>query len=152
MTRSDRPLLAWISPGVASLAPALSSLGVSGYLSRSASAEELRSAIMEVVAGNTFVDHRLQGAMGEDEPDGLADFRLTSLQERVAILYALHGSRRRTALDLQVSENTVKYHLRSIHRMTGASCLHDLRQLLRSRGWAPGAILAAVAHARRTTR
>ncbi len=133
LNRAGHPLLVWIPPAAAHYIPAMKALGVTGYVSRSASFEDLSTAIATVMAGNPFIDHRLQRAVLE-EGGGLAGMGLTPAQERVAALYVLHGSRRLVARDLLVTENTVKYHLRLIYQKTGTSSLHGLHQLLRSRG------------------
>ncbi len=133
--RMGHPVVAWMSRDIACWIPTLDCCGTAGYLSRSASAEELRVAVRAVMTGTVFVDRRLLG--GSRAPlRRLADLGMTRQQERVATLYAVHKNRRRVATALGLSENTVKYHLRSIYEKTGASSLHGLQQVLRSRGWA----------------
>lgn len=131
----DCPLLVWLPSDASQYIPAMLALGVVGFVSRAASFEELLAAIVNVVSGGTFVDPRLRaGLPRRSVPAGLD---LTPMQQRVAALYVLHGNRRLVARDLHVSENTIKYHLRRIYAKTGTSSLHQLHQLLLSRGWSP---------------
>jgi DNA-binding NarL/FixJ family response regulator len=137
LARGDQPIVAWMSHDVTACIPTLDCLGVSGYLSRSAAADELRRAILETAAGHRFVDHRLSAVSPAGGLTNLSDLGMTRQQERVASLYALYGNRRRVAVALCLSENTVKYHLRAVYAKTGASSLHELQQVLRARGWEP---------------
>jgi DNA-binding NarL/FixJ family response regulator len=137
VARCEQPILAWMSRDIAACIPTLNCFRVAGYVSRSASADELRQAVLDVAAGERYVDRRLQAHAPTCELASLTDLGLTSQQQRVATLYALYGNRRRAAAALCLSENTVKYHLRMIYAKTGASSLHGLQQVLRSRGWAP---------------
>ena len=130
MARWDRPIVAWMSADAASWIPVLASFGASCFVSRSASADELRRMIVHAAAGELLTDPML-AAPSEDARARLRDAGLTPQQERVAMVYALHGSRRRVASDLCVSENTIKYHLRSVYKKTGTSRLHELQRLLR---------------------
>ncbi len=136
LRRLGCPVLVWMPAGSAQYVPAMKALGVTGFVSRSASVPQVRGAILDVIAGDVFMDHRLQfGHPGHQRAAARLD--LTEIQQRVACLYVLHGNRRLVARDLHVSENTVKYHLRRIYAKTGASSVHELHKLLLARGWAP---------------
>lgn len=134
MSRIGCPLVVSMPTDAAQYVLAVAALGVRGFVSRSAPFEELRTAITEVAAGRVFMDERLRSRLPGKAP-GSVQLDLTELQWRVAGLYVLRGNRSQVAQDLHVSENTVKYHLRHIYARTGLSSVHELHQLLLSRGW-----------------
>jgi DNA-binding NarL/FixJ family response regulator len=135
LRRLGCPLLVWMPADSAQYVPAMKALGVTGFVSRSASVPQVRGAILDVIAGDVFIDRRLQSGLPLHQR-AAARLDLTELQQRVACLYVLHGNRRLVARDLHVSENTVKYHLRRIYAKTGTSSVHELHKLLLAWGWA----------------
>lgn len=130
------PLLVWLPTSSAQYMPAMSALGVTGFIARSATAAQVRDAVLDVMAGVVVVDDRLRSGLSPQQQAD-TDLGLTELQRRVAGLYVLHGNRRLVARDLHISENTVKYHLRRIYAKTGASSVHELHKLLLASGLAP---------------
>jgi DNA-binding NarL/FixJ family response regulator len=129
LQRIGCPLLVWMPADSPPYLPAMKALGVSGFVSRSSSVSQVRDAILDVIAGDAFVDRPLRAGPPFHQRVA-AGLDLTELQQRVAALYVLHGNRRLVARDLHVSENTVKYHLRLIYAKTGTSSVHELHKLL----------------------
>ncbi len=88
--------------------------GIAGYVAKSASLDELRSAIVAVASGGRHIPELVLGATQSTQPAARSDCRLTARQGEVAELLASGYSNREIREELGVSENTVKSHLRGI--------------------------------------
>jgi two-component system response regulator DesR len=108
--------------------------GVSGYLSKTATPDELLSAVRAVHAGRTFFDAAvaplLAAGAGQARPDG------PTAREREVLRLVDRGHRtRQIATRLEVRETTVQFHLRNLFRKLGAASRGEMIHLARQRGW-----------------
>ena len=92
-------------------------LGASGFLSKSASLDEMRSAISVVLEGGTYFP-QLKDA---DQAADVVTDQLSPAQSRVLIELAKGHSNKIIAHELNLSEATVKSHLSAIYRILGVS-------------------------------
>lgn len=103
------------------------------WLRRDAGADELLAAVRAVAAGLTVYDPRLSSTLPDDEtaavragaapdglPDGLPD-ALTDREVEVLVLLAAGLTNRAIAVDLGISEHTVKYHVGAILSKLGVA-------------------------------
>jgi DNA-binding NarL/FixJ family response regulator len=102
-------------------------LGAMGYIPKSSDAEEILSALKQVLAGSMYLPRGLMnkpdqaGTSGDLEPDNLEGYRdlsnsLTKRQLEVFHLLAKGLSNREIAGALDVSEHTVRIHISAILR------------------------------------
>ena len=89
--------------------------GADGYLSKSASRESVLKAIHDVSEGRSVLDPNVTegifGRIGGKDPDALTDRELSCLQ-----LLADAKSTKEIALEMHLSEETVKTYLKSIFK------------------------------------
>ena len=99
--------------------------GARGYVRREASAAVLAAAVQAVAAGMLVVDPELAGvALPLGAPaaaEGRVASTLTGREEEVLRLLALGLPNKAIALELGISEHTVKFHVGSILGKLGAS-------------------------------
>ncbi len=92
-------------------------LGASGFLSKSASLDEMRSAISVVLEGGTYFP-QLKDA---DQAADVVTDQLSPAQSRVLMELTKGYSNKIIAHELNLSEATVKSHLSAIYRILGVS-------------------------------
>ncbi len=101
--------------------------GAAGYLLKSSAADTLFQAIREVVRGETTVPGTMAGrilaSLGQaDEPHGAGrEAGLSSREQEVLRLLSQGSTNKEIAQALEISENTVKAHLKSILRKLGVT-------------------------------
>ncbi len=101
--------------------------GAAGYLLKSSAADSLFQAIREVVRGETTVPGTMAGrilaSMGQaDEAHGAGREAGLSVREQEVLRLLSQGStNKEIAQALEISENTVKAHLKSILRKLGVT-------------------------------
>ena len=98
--------------------------GARGYVRREASAAVLAAAVRAVAAGMLVVDPELAGSalpLSTPAAEGAAASTLTEREEEVLRLLALGLPNKGIALELSISEHTVKFHVGSILGKLGAS-------------------------------
>jgi NarL family two-component system response regulator LiaR len=101
--------------------------GAAGYLLKASSAEQLYQAIREVARGETTVPGNMAGrilaSLGhQEEARGAGrEAGLSSREQEVLRLLSQGSTNREIAEALEISENTVKAHLKSILRKLGVS-------------------------------
>lgn len=93
--------------------------GADGYIIKSASADELIHALLEVHGGRSYIDPRVAGSLLTSfrrrrlEPHG----ELLSAREREILVLAATGlNNKDIAQRLTLTQNTIKTHLRAIYR------------------------------------
>jgi NarL family two-component system response regulator LiaR len=110
--------------------------GAAGYLLKDVEPQELVRAIRAVHAGDALLHPAVAARLMEDVADGRgAPAPLTAREREVAELIARGRSNKRIALELGISEKTVKAHVSSILRKLDLTdrtqvALHAVRQ-----GW-----------------
>jgi DNA-binding NarL/FixJ family response regulator len=116
-------------------------LGAQGFIPKSASAEMLEEAIETAFSGDIFLPPELWTSFEEGTPQtiGLAEdtteteIRLSDRQLEVLQLVAEGYSNREAARTLEISENTIKTHLKQIFRLfnvkTRAACIRRAQQI-----------------------
>ncbi|HEV8672622.1 MAG TPA: response regulator transcription factor [Methylomirabilota bacterium] len=108
--------------------------GVSGYLSKTATPDELVSAVRSVHAGRTFFDTAvaplLAAGAGQPGPDAP-----TGREVEVLRLVDEGHRNRHIAARLRIRETTVQFHLRNLFRKLGAASRGEMIHLARQRGW-----------------
>ena len=92
-------------------------LGASGFLSKSAPLDKMRSAISVVLEGGTYFP-QLKDA---EQVEQTVTDRLSPAQSRVLIELANGHSNKIIAHELNLSEATVKSHLSAIYRILGVT-------------------------------
>lgn len=97
--------------------------GVLGYLPKSLPLHELLAAVHQMLAGHVYLPDELQwlrnaaSSRNVATASSVAEHRaITSRQEQVLILMARGFSNKRIALTLNVSEHTVKSHVKALFR------------------------------------
>ena len=113
--------------------------GASGYLVKSASLEELVSAVRRAASGpqnrpgeNVIlaVPRSVLEQVGDDDEEGL------SRREQEILLLAARGlSNRRIAQELHISEATVKRHLANVYEKMGVGSRGEASQKALIEGW-----------------
>jgi DNA-binding NarL/FixJ family response regulator len=91
--------------------------GVTSYLLKGASHETIRDAVQTVAAGGAYVDPQLAGAMRE-----IARNPLTRRELAILELVSHGHSNNAVAARLEITEQTVKTHMRSILAKLQADC------------------------------
>lgn len=112
----------------------LTDLGASGYLVKSASLNELISAVycvMEADERNVTVSLPRDSFTGERRNYG----GLSSREMEVLLLAARGLSNRQAALKLRLSEATIKRHLANIYNKLGVASRSEAASLALSEGW-----------------
>jgi DNA-binding NarL/FixJ family response regulator len=110
--------------------------GIGGYLSTTATRDELVSAIRAVHAGGTFFDAAVAPALalgaGLRRPQG------PTARELEVLRLVEEGHRNRDiAGRLRIREATVHFHLRNLFGKLGAASRGEMIHLARQRGWIP---------------
>lgn len=101
--------------------------GAAGYLLKSSAADTLFQAIREVIRGETTVPGTMAGrilaSLGQsDETQGAGrEAGLSAREQEVLRLLSQGSTNREIAQALEISENTVKAHLKSILRKLGVT-------------------------------
>lgn len=98
--------------------------GAQGYLLKDMEPEELVDALRDVVAGKTVVAAELAGVLarmvsgdGEPEDGGRSPFTILTRREREILCHLAEGkSNKVIARELDISDGTVKLHVKSILR------------------------------------
>ena len=109
-------------------------LGVRGYLPKTASREELVSAVRAVRAGET-VFHPVVARMLIQRA-GLAPSAEPTGRELAVLQLVAGGLRNRAIADrLEIAEATIEFHLRNLFRKFGAETRTDLVCRARREGW-----------------
>jgi two-component system nitrate/nitrite response regulator NarL len=101
--------------------------GASGYLLQSSPAEALYQALRDVVQGETPVPSTMAGrilaalGLGDTAPTPARDAGLSAREQEVLRLLSRGATNKEIAAALDISENTVKAHLKSILRKLGVT-------------------------------
>jgi len=117
-----------------SLADAAKALehGALGYLPKSSPPEVLLRAIQQVLEGGTYLPDGWQ-ALIDSQKQELPEVRLTPRQQEILHLLAQGMSNKVIASELDISENTIKGHLRDVFRLfrvtNRTACLNVVRRL-----------------------
>jgi len=117
-----------------SLADARAALehGALGYLPKSSPPDVLLSAIQQVLEGGTYLPDGWQALIDSQKQD-LPEIRLTPRQQEILHLLAQGMSNKVIASELDISENTIKGHLRDVFRLfrvtNRTACLNEVRRL-----------------------
>jgi DNA-binding NarL/FixJ family response regulator len=100
-------------------------LGASGYISKSASRDELLAAIRRVVAGEMLWERdevrRLSGSLASPRAPVDVEIPLTDRERQVLHLMAEGLTNKEIARNLQISYETVKEHVQHILRKLGVT-------------------------------
>ena len=106
--------------------------GALGYLPKSSPPEVLIKAIQDVLNGGTYLPEGWQELI-ESQKQELPDIRLTPRQQEILHLLAQGMSNKVIASELDISENTIKGHLRDVFRLfrvtNRTACLNAVRRL-----------------------
>lgn len=97
-------------------------LGASGYLLKSSTREELLTALRHVAAGNSYIQAEITGPLldqvaGRNAPSAVPT--LTDRELEVLELVAAGRANKQIAVQLGVTEDTVKTHLKTIFARLG---------------------------------
>jgi DNA-binding NarL/FixJ family response regulator len=121
-----RALIVTASEQIDSLVQAMAA-GAAGYLSKRATPEELRQAVIDVHGGGSVISPLLAGHLlrqytrivqGDEAPTRSL---LTAREEEILRLLAQGHTDSEIADQLYLSRRTVQYHLASVRRKTGLS-------------------------------
>jgi DNA-binding NarL/FixJ family response regulator len=109
------------------------SLGVRGFVPKSARLSELRQAVDAVAAGDTWFSESFQKAMADAliAPESDVDAKGSTLTERekeIAVLLAKSNSSKEVAQKLDISAKTVENHRTNLMRKLG---VHDVAGVIR---------------------
>ena len=128
-----RALIVTASAKIDHLVAAMSA-GAAGYLTKRATPEEIRQAVIVVHGGGSVISPRLAGHLLrrytqaiEEEGTGARSL-LTPREEEILRLLAQGHTDREIAARLYLSRRTVQYHLASVRRKTG---MHRRSELAR---------------------
>jgi DNA-binding NarL/FixJ family response regulator len=91
--------------------------GALGYICKDAEPEELLKAVEKVAAGKQFIPSEIAGIIGEN----IGREELTPAEEKVLGMIVGGMSNKEIAFALDVSENTVKTHVKNIFDKIGVS-------------------------------
>ena len=120
----------------AQYAPALARLGVQGYLSKTASAREVVSAIRAVHAGQVAFPPAVAELFGSGTPPATTPAPTVRELEVVRLVAQGHANRA-IAQALGMSERTVQFHLHNLFTKLRASSRTELVYRARRQGWLP---------------
>lgn len=122
----------------ADFATAAFQLGASGYLLKHSAAEELETALSEVLRGRVYITPRIAGtvlaALAEGEEAEESADGLTPRQREVLQLVAEGQSNKRIATILGVSIKTVEHHKHNIRQKLHLETTADLTRYAIKRG------------------
>lgn len=122
----------------ADFATAAFQLGASGYLLKHSAAEELETALSEVLRGRVYITPRIAGtvlaALAEGEEAEESADGLTPRQREVLQLVAEGASNKRIATILGVSIKTVEHHKHNIRQKLHLATTADLTRYAIKRG------------------
>ncbi len=122
----------------ADFATAAFQLGASGYLLKHSAAEELETALSEVLRGRVYITPRIAGtvlaALAEGEEAEESADGLTPRQREVLQLVAEGASNKRIATILGVSIKTVEHHKHNIRQKLHLETTADLTRYAIKRG------------------
>ncbi|MEC7546988.1 MAG: response regulator transcription factor [Pseudomonadota bacterium] len=106
--------------------------GAVGYLPKSSPPEVLIKAIQEVLDGGTYLPEGWLELI-ESQKQEMPEIRLTPRQQEILHLLAQGMSNKVIASELDISENTIKGHLRDVFRLfrvtNRTACLNEVRRL-----------------------
>lgn len=127
-----RSLIVTASEQIDDLVAAMSA-GAAGYLTKRATPEEIRQALLVVHGGGSVISPRLAGHLLHRytkalEGEGTTRSLLTPREEEILRLLAQGHTDREIAARLYLSRRTVQYHLASVRRKTG---MHRRSELAR---------------------
>jgi two-component system nitrate/nitrite response regulator NarL len=127
-----RALIVTASEQIDDLVAAMSA-GAGGYLTKRATPEEIRQALLVVHGGGSVISPRLAGHLLHRytqalEGEGTTRSLLTPREEEILRLLAQGHTDREIAAQLYLSRRTVQYHLASVRRKTG---MHRRSELAR---------------------
>lgn len=126
------------------VARAFLSLGVHGYLVKTAGFVELAMAVRQIYRGGTYVDPTVAGDLLTQPPPFQAE--PTGRELDVLALIADGRPDRDVARLLDISENTVRFHVKNLFAKLNAANRVEMVRRAGERGW-----IAAHARSRRAT-
>jgi len=92
----------------------------SGYIIKSSSPNDIKKAIQQIMAGNTYVPKGYMLDLNDDEPNFTTKLeQLTPSQLKVFIQMGKGKLNKQIAYDLNISEATVKAHITAIFKKFG---------------------------------
>lgn len=92
----------------------------SGYIIKSSSPNDIKKAIQQIMAGNTYVPKGYMLDLNDDEPNFTTKLeQLTPSQLKVFIQMGKGRLNKQIAYDLNISEATVKAHITAIFKKFG---------------------------------
>ncbi len=129
----DLKVLVFSGKSEKQLARGMLSLGVRGFVPKSARLSELRQAVDAVDAGDTWFSESFQKAMADAlvAPESDVDAKGSTLTERekeIAVLLAKSNSSKEVAQKLDISAKTVENHRTNLMRKLG---VHDVAGVIR---------------------
>ncbi len=129
----DLKVLVFSGKSEKQLARGMLSLGVRGFVPKSARLSELRQAVDAVAAGDTWFSESFQKAMADAliAPESDVDAKGSTLTERekeIAVLLAKSNSSKEVAQKLDISAKTVENHRTNLMRKLG---VHDVAGVIR---------------------
>lgn len=101
------------------IAEAALAAGASGFVPKSLPAKSLISAVKFMAMGEQYAPLDFMTATDEVQPNALAD-RLTRRELQVLEGLTQGKSNKQIALDLEITEPTVKLHMKTLYRKVGA--------------------------------
>ena len=129
----DLKVLVFSGKSEKQLARGMLSLGVRGFVPKSARLSELRQAVDAVAAGDTWFSESFQKALADAlvAPESDVDAKGSTLTERekeIAVLLAKSNSSKEVAQKLDISAKTVENHRTNLMRKLG---VHDVAGVIR---------------------
>ncbi len=129
----DLKVLVFSGKSEKQLARGMLSLGVRGFVPKSARLSELRQAVDAVADGDTWFSESFQQAMTDalTAPESDVDAKGTTLTDRekeIAVLLAQSNSSKEVAQKLDISAKTVENHRTNLMRKLG---VHDVAGVIR---------------------
>jgi len=112
--------------------------GASGYLVKSASLEELLSAVRRAASSQDGQDKGVILAVPRsvlERAEHADDHRLSGREQEILLLAARGLSNRRISKELHISEATVKRHLANVYEKMGVGSRGEASQKALSEGW-----------------
>lgn len=98
-------------------------IGVDGYILKDSSSSVIRNAILSVMDGNRYIDAKL-ASLAKESTDSLSEASLKAITKRerqVLQLIAAGMLNKEIAIELDISEKTVKNHISSLFRKINVS-------------------------------